>query len=51
MEAAIRGMLDSWENKSKSCLELIIVLAQLLRKIHRITPEASSGDVEALRLS
>ena len=51
VEAAMTGLLESWEREPESCLALIIVMDQLPRNIHRGTPEAFCGDAEALRLS
>jgi uncharacterized protein (DUF924 family) len=45
------GELDSWSDKPRSCLALIILLDQFRRNIFRDTSDAFSSDSKALELS
>lgn len=48
IEQALRGELQSWSNEFHSALALIVVLDQFTRNVHRDTPRAFAGDVQAL---
>jgi uncharacterized protein (DUF924 family) len=51
VRSALAGRLGSWRNSPADRLALVILLDQFPRNIYRGTPEAYSGDHEALGLS
>jgi uncharacterized protein (DUF924 family) len=51
LAAARAGLLDSWAERARGRLALIITLDQLSRNIHRDDPEAYAADVRARALT
>ncbi len=51
VEAALEGGLDDWAGAAASWLSLLILLDQFPRNLHRGSPRAWAGDVQARRFA
>jgi uncharacterized protein (DUF924 family) len=51
IEAAVAGELAAWEETSRSCLALLVLLDQMTRNAWRGTPRAFCGDARALAVA
>jgi len=51
VEQALAGELDAWAEQERGLVALILLLDQFPRNIYRDTPQAFSGDEQALSLS
>ena len=51
VECALAGRLNSWGERSNTCLALVLLLDQFTRQVYRGRPQAFSGDAQALGLS
>jgi len=50
VEEALKGGYKGWEGQAEGTLSLLLLLDQFTRQIYRGTPQAFSGDPQALRL-
>ena len=51
VEFALAGQLERWGERSNTGLALVLLLDQFTRQVYRGSPQAYSGDAQALQLS